>query len=77
MAQGIPSHGAAVSLDIAPPLTRTERIAVLIMALAAVLAALGIVSLAEVETRRATRAWPPHVTQDMILSTRRNPGRKA
>ncbi len=55
-----------MSFDIAPPLTKTERIAVLIMTVAAILAGLGIAAVVEVETRRATREWPPHVTQERI-----------
>jgi hypothetical protein len=52
------------NFDVAPPLTRTERRAVLIMALAAVLGLLFFTFATESASRRAARAWPPHITQE-------------
>jgi hypothetical protein len=53
-----------VSLDIAPPLTRTEKIAIAIMCVAVWAAALLVVAYGEHETQRSARAWPPHLTQE-------------
>ena len=56
---------ARVTFEIAPPLTRTERWAIAIMATATILAALLISAVTEYETRRAAANWPPpHVTQE-------------
>jgi len=56
-----------VNFDVAPPLTRTERWAIVLMAGAAVLAALLISAVTEYETRRAAATWPPHATPERTV----------
>lgn len=56
-----------MNFDVAPPLTRTERWAIVLMAGAAVLAALLISAVTEYETRRAAATWPPHATPERTV----------
>jgi hypothetical protein len=47
-----------------PPFTRNQCVGVALMAIAAIVAMVLLGAYAEAEIQRATRAWPPHVTQE-------------
>jgi len=53
-----------MSWDIAPPLSKTERLAIAIMAAALALALALITTASEYAARRAARDWPPHATAE-------------
>lgn len=47
-----------------PPFTPKERLGAVIMAAAVTGATLLLVGWAELQIRRSTRAWPPHVVKE-------------
>jgi len=47
-----------------PPFTRNECVGAALMAIAAIVAMVLLGLYAEEEIQRATRAWPPHATQE-------------